>query len=338
MELLDSLTVHHKSGDRYIELYHGDLSRIPPDQAVDILVVSAFPDLYSPTPGTLIDALDRRGVSVQRLSREKAADMRDNFSCWLSRDIKPGMGFKRILCFEPLVRGRPNEVIGDIFISLTPLIMADPTINRIAMPLVATGMQGADPTHVLEGLVDAAVHWLELGLPVTHLMIVEYSMKKALELKGAFSVLKTRYAAPVLPPPAQFKYDLFVSYSHENTGEVLFLLEELQKLRPSIRVFLDRREIDAGASWQQEIYDALDECHKVIAVYSPTYLASKVCKEEFNIALFRHRDSDHGVLIPIYLTSAELPTYMKVMHFIDCREADRAKIRAACKEILAKLD
>ena len=118
----------------------------------------------------------------------------------------------------------------------------------------------------------------------------------------------------------------------------MYLLEELQKLRPTLRVFLDRHEIDAGASWQQEIYDALDACQKVITVYSPAYLASKVCKEEFNIALFRHRDSDNGVLMPIYLNSAELPTYMKIMHFIDCREADRSKLSAAAQEILSKLD
>src|SRR5713226_8727743 len=113
MELIESINVHHKTSDRYIELFHGDLAEIPPNQAVDILVVSARPDNYAPTPGSLIDALDRKGVSVIKLSREKAADMHDNFSCWLSKEVMPGMGFKRILCFEPLVKGQPNEVISD---------------------------------------------------------------------------------------------------------------------------------------------------------------------------------------------------------------------------------
>jgi hypothetical protein len=40
-----------------------------------------------------------------------------------------------------------------------------------------------------------------------------------------------------------------------------------------------------------------------------------VCKEEFNIALFRHRESEGGVLLPIYLYTAELPTYMKLIQY-----------------------
>lgn len=207
------------------------------------------------------------------------------------------------------------------------------------MPLVATGVQGAQVNEILEPLLDAAVHWLELGLPVTHLKIVESSKEKAFVLKHAFSTLRQHYAKPVLlTHEDDFKYDLFISYAHEDTQDVLFLLEELRKVRPSVRVFLDRHELNVGAAWQQEIYDALDQCRKVITVYSPTYLASKVCKEEFNIAMFRHRESEEGVLMPLYLTSANLPTYMKLVQFIDCREADKGKIQAACKEIVEKLN
>ncbi|MEP7284157.1 MAG: toll/interleukin-1 receptor domain-containing protein [Chloroflexota bacterium] len=344
MLLLDKITVHHKSGDRYIELCEGDLTDIPPEHAVDVLVVSAFPNNYGATRGTLIGALDRKGLSVKELSEHKATDLRENFSCWLSQEIAPtaesGLRFKRILCFEPLVRGRPSELVGDIFLSITPFVMANSDITRIAMPLVATGKQADDPIAMLNALVDASVHWLAVGLPVTHIKIVEYDQKKALQLESAFSVLKQKYQAPQEPliaEPEQFKYDLFISYSHENTDEVLFLLEGLHQLHPSLRVFLDRRKLNVGSAWQQEIYEALDDCRKVIAVYSPSYLASKVCKEEFNIALFRHRESEDGTLIPIYLTSTALPTYMKIIQFIDCREADRDKLKVACQEILSRI-
>ena len=40
------------------------------------------------------------------------------------------------------------------------------------------------------------------------------------------------------------------------------------------------------------------------------------------------------VLIPLYLYSAHLPTYMKLIQFIDCRENDTTKILDACREIL----
>src|SRR5579863_3166235 len=100
MKLLDQLTVHHKSGERYIELFQGDLTSMPPEEAVDILVVSAFPNIYTPVPGTLIGALNTKGVSVKSLAGSKALDLRKNYSCWLSQEIKstaPGIAFRQIL-------------------------------------------------------------------------------------------------------------------------------------------------------------------------------------------------------------------------------------------------
>jgi len=59
---------------------------------------------------------------------------------------------------------------------------------------------------------------------------------------------------------------------------------------------------------------------------------------QVNIAIFRHRDAKEPVLLPIYLYSSELPTYMKLMQFIDCREANEEKLKYACKQIIQFLD
>ena len=71
---------------------------------------------------------------------------------------------------------------------------------------------------------------------------------------------------------------------------------------------------------------------------SPDYLASKVCKEEFSIAWIRGRETDNDVIFPIYLYTAELPTYMKSRKYFDCREGDEAKIAQASANLLAALD
>lgn len=338
MKLLNSIPVKHDAKVRHIELYHGDLTEIPLTAAVDLLVLSAFPDDYEPTPRSLIGGLSAKGLSVAELAAHKAVDLRSAFSCWLSTEIEnPTLGFKRILCFEPLARGTPPEVVGEIFQSLMPFAHGDPPISKVAMPLVATGDQDVSVRDMLEPLVDAAIHWLGLGLPVEKLKIVERDEAKAAETNVFFADLKKRYADEAEVPRKGFNYHVFISYSHENKVPVDFMVGELKRLRPDIRIFLDRNELNAGAAWQQKIFESLDDCRGVVAVYSPPYLKSKVCKEEFNIALFRHRKSANGVLLPVYLQSADLPTYMKLVQYYDCRESDSAKLQDACRLIIKEL-
>ena len=336
MEMLDGLTVYHGSDESRFELYQGDLSAMPPGEAVDILVVSAFPDDYTPTPRSLIGALADKGVSLAELAEKKAVDLRENYACWLSEEIvspDPGIQFKRILCFEPISKGHPPEVVGDIFQGLISLLQSDHPINSIAMPLLASGEMNVSMADMLEPLFDAAVHWLALGLSVKQIKIVQHSGFKAAELKGAFSILKKQYSRTVLQPSDSFNYDVFISYSHDNAAAVGFLLDEMKRINPNLKIFLDRKELNTGVAWQQEIFEALDDCRKVVAFYSPAYLSSKICREEFNIAMFRHRESKGGVLLPIYLHTANLPTYMKVMQYADCCEADKGALQSACKQI-----
>jgi hypothetical protein len=341
MRLLDRFAIEHATGIRHVELYHGDLSRIPPDEAVDLLVVSAYPNDYGPTPRSLIGALHRNGLSVADLAKRKAVDLRHAFSCWLSEDLGPAAerhGFRRILCFEPLLRGAPEDVVGEFFQSLMPFAHGDPPIRTLAMPLVASGDQRVPTEAILPPLLEAAAHCLALGLPIDRLKIVERSEAKASELAERFAAFASDLPALPRQDHRQYAYDVFVSYSHQNHEAADYLVTELKRRKPDVRIFVDRHDIDVGHSWQQTIFESLDDCQTVVALYSPAYLQSKVCKEEFNIALFRHRESPTDVLLPIYLSSAELPTYMKLVQYRDCRESDHAKLTAACDDIIRHLE
>jgi hypothetical protein len=97
-------------------------------------------------------------------------------------------------------------------------------------------------------------------------------------------------------------------------------------------------EIKSGHAWQDEIDRALENCRKVIAVYSSSYLQSKVCLEEFNMARLRHRESDRGVLLPIYLRTTNLPLYMRSLHYLDCREGDIGRVREAASRLTSELE
>jgi hypothetical protein len=100
---------------------------------------------------------------------------------------------------------------------------------------------------------------------------------------------------------------------------------------------MDRLELRPGAAWQQHIFEALDASRKVICTLSPEYLGSKICNEEFHMAMFRHRESKEGVLLPVYLFTAELPTFMKLLQYDDVREGDAAKIAKAAESLLGQI-
>lgn len=341
MKHLDTITVTHANEFKHIELYHGDLAALNHTDNVDLLVVSAFPNSYgAANPKTLIGALARNGVSVKVLARNKAHDMRAHFSCWVSEPVPdhfPQATFKRLLCFEPLARSLATEVVGDVFQSITSVVSMDNDIKTVAMPVLASGNQRADHIEMLAALVEAAVHWMSLGLPIDTIKIVHVLEQRALEAKGAFAMLKKQFSNFTLSPPQTFTYDFFISYSRHNLALVDHLMDVFSQQPNPPRVFLDRKDINPGVAWQQEIYDALEDCRKMIAFYSPAYIASKVCKEEFNIALFRHRETDGGVIVPLYVYSADLPIYMRMINFIDCREGDRDRLTAAAIRLVDEL-
>ena len=43
----------------------------------------------------------------------------------------------------------------------------------------------------------------------------------------------------------------------------------------------------SGSNWQNMLYQCLGKARCVIALMSPTYISSTVCREEYNIALAR---------------------------------------------------
>lgn len=346
MRLLASHTIRHATGQGFIRLYQGDLSAIPPAEAVDLLVVSAFPGDYVPTPTSLIGALRRRGVSVAALAKDPEADLREISGCWVSRDLAashPDAGFRRLLCFEPLTRGAPPEVVGDIFRALVPYTLGDAAVRSLAVPLLAAGDQAFDAEEMLRALHGAAAGWLGRGLPLETIKIVVSHVDEAERMRMAFQALAppVRHAGFVdvaaAGGAAREPYDFFVSYAREDEAEVRVLVEALAAHRPGLRVFLDRVEIDPGEAWQTEIDEALEDCRKVVAVYSPAYFGSKVCMEEFNMARLRHRESDHGVIIPIYLRTADLRLYHRSLNYVDCREGDVGRVRACGGSLVAAL-
>ena len=338
MEIVESLTVPFGEKLRKIELCKGDLTDLGPGDDLDILVVSAFPDSYDPTPASLIGALDRKGVSVAELAKTKRFDLRSTFSCWLSPDLSgaaQGIRFKRILCFEPVVRGNPPEVVGDIFRCLAPFLLGEYPEATVAMPVVASGEQQWLGEDMLLYILRAAVHWLSQGLPLKCLKIVECVPEKVERLRTIFGNAEFRKLPVTAQEQVDIRYDAFISYSRKDREHAHILAGALRDYDRHARIFVDELVLNPGESWQQTIYDTLDASARIIALISPDYLQSKVCKEEFNIAVFRARETDLSILFPIYLKTAVLPTYMKMINYSDCRE--RGETASGMRQNLAAI-
>ena len=97
-------------------------------------------------------------------------------------------------------------------------------------------------------------------------------------------------------------------------------------------------KLNPGAAWQRELYEALDDCHKVLALLTPSYRDSDMCQEEYNIAGLRTRREGKKLLFPMYVRSAHLPTYMELIEYADCREVALPNLEDACRQLVAELD
>lgn len=194
MELLSQIHIRRTQGDAVIQLLMGDLSAIPAAHAVDILVMSAFPGEYIALEGSLIDALDDRGLSMEVVAQEKEVDLRSQLNCWLSKPLSAAyqqkFNFKRILCFEPGDKIKePEEVVGDIFRCINTFAF-DEDKNGLAMPIIATGYQRIPMQKILPALLQAACFWLQNGLPVKSLKLVVHRQAQADEALPLFEKFK----------------------------------------------------------------------------------------------------------------------------------------------------
>ncbi|HJT76899.1 MAG TPA: toll/interleukin-1 receptor domain-containing protein [Gemmataceae bacterium] len=326
MKLLDSLTMH-RPGDapRKVELYRGDLTALEPGEAVDVLVVSAFRGDYRPTASSLIGAFHHKGhISVAELAEDKAVDLREYFSCWLSQDLTrshPGCGFKRLLCFEPA--NDAGEAVEHLFQALAPFLGGKMRLSTVAMPLIAAGARGATVRDILTRLIDEAVNWMSLGFPLRRLKVVEYERTPP-----------PGQAAPVFADAKKkhSRWDVFISYSHEESEVAGTLYRELTG--QGLQIFRDSHSLPTGSTWRDEILNSIKSSSYFVPLYSSDYLRSDMCMYEFSIAMA----SNKPILFPICLCSVvELPAFMIQDQLELCPKGDSGRLREACQRLITRL-
>ena len=208
LQVLSSVAIDHPGGGtRTLQLCQGDLTNMAPADQVNILVVSALPGDYSPTPGSLIGALNSKGVSVQQLSTNKAHNYEPVLPTWISQPItnpQPGIEFSQILVYEPANPATTSaQLISTIFTGLQAYEGTKAT--TVALPLVSTGSGGADPSLILRELFYCSAHAAAMAFPLNLIKLVIYDPSQVQPLLQQFNGYVSNYQnLPTLSLPSPY--------------------------------------------------------------------------------------------------------------------------------------
>ncbi|XP_022335076.2 uncharacterized protein LOC111131714 [Crassostrea virginica] len=341
----DSITVDTSFGSHVVELCYGDITQLPVEEKMDIIMVSAFIGDYSNVRGTLIGALNHRlDLSTAELARDKEMDLRTHYSCWISKPLPPGLPFGRLLCFEKTRGGDHDSLkkqIRDIFKVLVPILKNQST--TIITPLLATGHQRSDETIVLQATVNGAISWIQAGLPLKTLKIVLYQ-DDSKELNACFSKLKTKQMkSQNKKKNATLDYDVFLLYQPTDSNVVSRLTEKLHNKRADLNIYSSISKFDKQSVWQEGIFDLMMGSKRVVPLLTPNFVNSDECLEMFNMAICCTRLRGQDFLVPLYFETIQImPVSVSLVQFLDCRvrkEGDTPELKmelASARLILEK--
>ncbi|KAL8619588.1 hypothetical protein ACOMHN_019644 [Nucella lapillus] len=339
-------------GQSEIQLLFGDITQLPKEDKVDFIFVSAFPGDYTPVSGTMIGALKRNlGLNVRDVAADKASDLRQGFSCWVSKPLPSHVPYQRLVCFERFDRFenmavKLAEQISGMFRAMMPVFNNQDT--SVITPLLASGNQGHSEVSMLRTIVSAACHWIKAGLPLRCLKIVIYTNNPHLasqstqELLEVFTTLKTKWEEKQgkEAPNVEKTIDVCLSFSGGDEEYVEKVCSDLHRMHTGIVIHKEQFVYDHTAVWQEKIFTVMVTSRKIIAILTPNYVEKPECLEEFNLALCCNRLTGAEVLAPFYLRTVDnFPAYMTLIQYTECRvrnegEKEEEKIFSACCMLL----
>ncbi|MBL8529817.1 MAG: toll/interleukin-1 receptor domain-containing protein [Burkholderiales bacterium] len=135
-------------------------------------------------------------------------------------------------------------------------------------------------------------------------------------------------ATPAAADPARklgYLHDVFVSHDRSMPEFVLDfvhqLREELSLLRGQpAQIFVDVGEIQAAESWDEQIEESLLRSKMLLAMLTPRYSESPLCKKEYLTFAQRARRSQSVLLVPVLVRGETFPAWLHEFRWVDLRK------------------
>ena len=273
-----------------VGLYAGDVSKNTSGQVIDLLIVSAFKGDYSPSENSVIGSLTRAGIGFEALKDQAVIIDKDY---WLSSPLPSQLaektGAARILCYE----GSHHNPIDSLRTMFSALFVAQThnnlDVSTLAMPILCSGDQNADPHRMLGKILIAIRRSFDLGLSLRDVRIVTLP-SHALEYAKTFDEVNSDYDPFTLDNPP-IEHDMFISYSWKDMSVIDKVCKHLEdRFSKELRLFRDK---DGGLNPGDIIPDKLSHAIRasrcVMPFYSRNYFLSGACNMEFTTALSQIR-------------------------------------------------
>ncbi len=187
-------------GYKSIELIQGDITQL--NGELDCLVVSAFKNGFTPTPGSVLGALyNNHEILLTNLIEQAPINLRNPFNIWISEELE-NTNFKRIACIEII---GTNFEFETVFKSLTTLLLICEThnikMNSIALPILGTGRQGLNPELIIPHLLENTHNALKHVKQLNKVLFVEMTEEKVQLLNDAINKFLKRDDSPTTRLP-----------------------------------------------------------------------------------------------------------------------------------------
>lgn len=292
MNCLYSVKISVGDCNKEIAVYYDDVTTF--EQEIDILTTSAFVKSYSPTPMTIFEALDQKGINVKAIAQTPEIDLRDPCNVWLSQELPRNFTkINRIGCIELLdsrshksnISEQEQAMINSIrayFKMLDIASVYNVKMSTVALPLLGGGAQKISSKLLLVPLINECIAFLKRNSDVKKILFIDINFEKATAIANSLKQ-SLRFLNSNISNNFDQDRTVFLSYSSADKNVADNLCFKLES--NGFKVWYAPR--DVKGPYAEAISKAIDEASLFVVILSQNSLLSEHVLNEIDLAFQR---------------------------------------------------